>query len=99
MPVPARRVDFEGAEEDLAGCVFSLRRVVGVEVCNVDDLVYIEHGGGVDGQEKFEVQCAGGLVEDVEVCGEDGGIVCVVDGEGVEASGLGQVDVGAIVWS
>lgn len=54
LPVPAGGVDFEGAEEDVTGGVFRLRRMVGVEVCNVDDLVYIVHGGGVDGQEDLE---------------------------------------------
>ena len=54
LPVPGWRVDFEGAEEDVARCVFGLRRAVGVPICDVDDLSYVEHGGGVDGQEELE---------------------------------------------
>ena len=37
------------------------------------------------------------MVEDVKVDGEHGGIVGVVDGEGVEAGVLGQIDVGGII--
>ena len=54
LPVPAGRVDFEGAEEDVAGGVFSLRRAVGVKVGDVDDLGDIDHGGSVDGYEDLE---------------------------------------------
>ncbi len=97
LPVPAGRVDFEGAEEDVAGSVFSLRRAVGIEVCNVDDLAYIVHGGGVDCYEYFKPHLCGGIVEGVESSGEVGRLVCIVDGEGVEARVLGQVDVGGIV--
>lgn len=54
LPVPGWGIDFEGAEEDVAGCVFSLGRAVGVEICDIDDLGHVVHGGGVDGQEELE---------------------------------------------
>ena len=99
MPVPAWRVDFEGAEENVAVGVFELGFMVGVKACDVDDLGYIVKGGGVNGQEELEAQVGGIVVKDVKVRGENGGIVGVVNGEGVEAGVLGQVDVGGIVWT
>ena len=99
LPVPAWRVDFEGAEEDVAVGVFELSFMVGVKACDVDDLRYIEKGGGVNGQEELETQVGGIVVHDVKVRGENGSIVGVVNGKGVEAGILGQVDVGGIVWT
>lgn len=97
LPVPAGRVDFEGAQEDVARRVFSLRRAVGVEVGDVDNLVDIEHASSVDGNEDLESHLCGGIVKVVESGGEVGGIVRVVNGKGVEAGALGQADVAGIV--
>lgn len=97
LPVPAGRVDLEGAKEDVASRIFGLRRAVGVEVGDVDNLVDIVHAGSVDGNEDLESHLRGGFVKVVESDGEVGGIVRVVNGKGVQASALGQADVGGVV--
>ena len=97
LPVPARRVDLERAEKDIAGCVFGLGRAFGVEVGDVDDFAYVVHGGGVDGYEELEAHLCGGAVEYIESMSETRVIVGVVDGEGVEARGLCHADIGGVV--
>lgn len=72
----------------------------GIGVGELDDHGRVGYDGGVEGDEEFEVEGFGCFVEGVEPAFELGpGAVpaAVVDGEGIDAGGFGELDVICVV--